>query len=113
MIESKWPLAKLQDVTYFQEGPGILAKDFSDEGVPLVRLAGLGQHEVRLSGCNYIDPAKVVSKWNHFKLKRGDILVSTSASFGRPAVVGTEAEGALFYTGTDLSLHPPSCTTAT
>jgi type I restriction enzyme S subunit len=62
MIESTWPVAKLEDVTRFQEGPGILAKDFSNEGVPLIRLAGLGQYEVRLTGCNYIDPAKVASK---------------------------------------------------
>src|SRR3954451_2219726 len=99
MIESQWPLAPLHDVTNFQEGPGILAKDFSSSGIPLVRLAGLGGHEVTLKGCDYIDPALVARRWNHFRLNRGDLLVSTSASFGRPAVVGNEAAGALFYTG--------------
>jgi len=86
-------------VAYFQEGPGILAKDFSDTGVPLVRLSGLGGYEVTLDGCNFVEPELGNGKWSHFQLKKGDILVSTSASFGRPTVVGNEAEGAIFYTG--------------
>jgi type I restriction enzyme S subunit len=94
-----WPTVPLESVVRFQEGPGILAKDFHAKGVPLVRLAGLGGHQVTLNKCDYLDPSLVATKWNHFRLKKGDILVSTSASFGRPAVVGEEAEGAVFYTG--------------
>jgi type I restriction enzyme, S subunit len=41
----------------------------------------------------------VAQKWNHFRLRAGDILVSTSASFGRPAIVTSAADGAVFYTG--------------
>ncbi len=76
-----------------------MAVDFHRDGVPLVRLAGLGGHEVSLRKCNYLDPEKVAKRWAHFRLERGDILISTSASFGRPAVVGAEAEGAVAYTG--------------
>ncbi len=94
-----WPRIPLDSVVRFQEGPGILAKDFHPDGVPLVRLAGLGGYEVTLNKCNYLDPSFVAKKWDHFRLKKGDILISTSASFGRPAVVGAEAEGAIFYTG--------------
>ncbi|MDE0341832.1 MAG: restriction endonuclease subunit S [Deltaproteobacteria bacterium] len=89
----------LHEVAYFQEGPGILAKDFVDSGTPIVRLAGLGGYEVTLKGCNHVADERASSKWQHFKLNLGDILVSTSASFGRPAVVGSEAEDAIFYTG--------------
>lgn len=89
----------LSELVEFQEGPGILAKDFHDHGVPLVRLAGLGGYEVSLEGCNYVSEALASSKWNHFRLRQGDILISTSASFGRPAVVREEAEGSIFYTG--------------
>lgn len=89
----------LSSVAEFQEGPGILAKDFHDHGVPLVRLAGLGGYEVSLEGCNYVLESLASSKWSHFRLRKGDILISTSASFGRPAVVREEAEGAIFYTG--------------
>ncbi|MFP8835297.1 restriction endonuclease subunit S [Hydrogenophaga sp. XSHU_21] len=94
-----WNLAPLPDATDFQEGPGILAKDFREEGIPLVRLAGMGGAEVSLRGCNFVDPAMFARKWSHFALEEGDILVLTSATFGSPTVVGKDAVGALFYTG--------------
>ena len=94
-----WPQRLLPEVVTFQEGPGILAKDFRDDGIPLVRLSGLGGYAVTLDGCNYVSEEKGTTKWNHFRLVMGDILISTSASFGRPAIVGDEAAGAIFYTG--------------
>ena len=99
VVSPDWPVVLLPSVTDFQEGPGILAKDFRDAGVPLVRLAGLRSDIVKLDGCNYLNPIQVESKWAHFKLSTGDILVLTSASFGRPAVITEEAEGAIAYTG--------------
>lgn len=99
MSNEDWISANLSDVASFQEGPGILAVDFCSAGVPLVRLAGLGGHRVTLKNCDYLDAVKVEKKWPHFRLRVGDIVISTSASFGRPAVVGKEAEGAVFYTG--------------
>ena len=96
---SGYPWLPLSEMASFQEGPGILAKDFVDSGVALVRLSGLGGYEVTLEGSNFVEAEKGKGKWGHFRLKKGDILVSTSASFGRPAVVGAAAEGAIFYTG--------------
>jgi type I restriction enzyme S subunit len=94
-----WNLASLPEATDFQEGPGILAKDFRENGIPLVRLAGMGGAEVSLRGCNYVESEMFARKWSHFALSEGDILVLTSATFGNPTVVGKEAVGALFYTG--------------
>jgi len=94
-----WPEMNLSEVAYFQEGPGILAKDFRDDGVPLVRLAGLRNGKASLTGCNYLSPEMVEKRWSQFKLAEGDILVLTSATFGNPAVVGSETAGAIFYTG--------------
>ncbi len=94
-----WVLAGLADVTEFQEGPGILAKDFRESGIPLIRMAGLNAGRVSLKGCNFVDSEMVARKWQHFELIEGDILVLTSASFGNPAVVDAEAAGGIFYTG--------------
>lgn len=94
-----WDLVSLPEATDFQEGPGIMAKDFRQEGVPLVRLAGLDGANVSLRGCNFVDPDMFARKWAHFALNEGDILILTSATFGNPAVVGKEAAGAIFYTG--------------
>jgi type I restriction enzyme S subunit len=96
---TRWPVCGLAEVTEFQEGPGILAKDFREEGVPLIRMAGLNAGRVSLKGCNFVDDQMVAKKWSHFRLVAGDILLLTSASFGNPAVVDAEAAGSIFYTG--------------
>lgn len=51
-VPVSWSWAWLSDVTLFQEGPGILAKDFRNEGVALIRIAGMSGTEVSLEGCN-------------------------------------------------------------
>lgn len=94
-----WKVVPLNDVVIFQEGPGILAKDFQASGVPLIRLKGVEGNFVSLEGCNFLAPEKVASKWSHFRLERGDLVISTSASFGRVSEVTEEAEGAVLYTG--------------
>jgi type I restriction enzyme S subunit len=98
-MASEWNVAAFADVIDFQEGPGILAKDFREHGVPLVRLSGLDRGASLLAGCNYLDPVQVAKKWAHFALQKGDILLSTSALLGRIAVVDDEGVGAIAYTG--------------
>lgn len=94
-----WQVLPLAEVAYFQEGPGILAKDFREVGVPLLRLKGVEGDYVTLEGCNYLDPEMVARKWNHFRVEEGDLLISTSASLGRVSVVTNESAGGIPYTG--------------
>jgi type I restriction enzyme, S subunit len=89
----------LTDVLEFREGPGIMARDFRDSGVPLLRLAGLKTGAPLLEGCNFLDPRMVDAKWNHFRVEVGDVLLSTSASLGEVASVDESAVGAVPYTG--------------
>lgn len=97
--EGDWTVSSLPEVVFFQEGPGIMAVDFRNEGVPLVRLAGVGGNNVTLHGCNYLDPEKVAQKWAHFRLELDDLIISTSATFGLTSTVTEVAAGAVFYTG--------------
>lgn len=98
-VPPSWDVESLDAVTDFQEGPGILAKDFRELGVPLLRLRNIETPRVQLDGCNFLDPEKVNAKWKHFGLRLGDFLISTSASLGRVSVVGPEAVDAIAYTG--------------
>lgn len=95
----EWVEVPFAEAIDFQEGPGIMAADFRDQGVPLIRLAGLERGGTVLAGCNFLDPSTVQKRWAHFALREGDILLSSSASLGRIAVVGPDAEGAISYTG--------------
>lgn len=97
--QSDWTPDNFDNAVFFQEGPGIMAVDFHDQGIPLIRLSGLAGQTVSLEGCNFLDPNKVAQKWEHFRLEVNDLLVSCSASFGRPTIVNKVAAGALFYTG--------------
>ncbi|MDP3397197.1 MAG: restriction endonuclease subunit S [Methanoregula sp.] len=94
-----WELVNFFDYVDFQEGPGIMAVDFTEYGIPLIRLVNLRRKTVTLEGCNFLSPEKVESKWSHFKLKNQDILISSSASTGIVSEVTKESEGSIAYTG--------------
>jgi len=94
-----WGLVNFFDYVDFQEGPGIMAVDFTEYGIPLIRLVNLRKKTVTLEGCNFLSPEKVESKWSHFKLKNQDILISSSASTGIVSEVTEESEGSIAYTG--------------
>ena len=98
-IPETWCWVRLSEVSFFQEGPGILAKDFRKKGVPLIRISGMHGESVSLDGCNYLDRNMVEDKWSHFKLDEGDVVLSSSASLGKVAEVTKETIGCIVYTG--------------
>lgn len=94
-----WLWEWLPSISFFQEGPGIMAKDFRDAGIPLVRISGMHGRIVSLDGCNFLDEDMVAKKWNHFRLEEDDIILSSSASLGKVSKVGRDAIGSIAYTG--------------
>ena len=98
-IPDSWRVLYISDIALFQEGPGILAVDFRATGIPLIRISGMQTNRVSLDGCNFLDPAMVENKWNHFKLDLGDILISTSASMDKVCEVFEDCVGSIPYTG--------------
>lgn len=109
-FSDEWKKIKLVAIADFQEGPGILTVDFKESGTPLIRLKGLQRRIASIEGCNYLDEDKVAKKWSHFKLKKGDVLLSTSASLGTTSLVDESTEGAVAYTGI-IRFRPLSTTT--
>ena len=109
-IPAHWEGKRLPRITSVQEGPGIMAADFRDEGVPLLRIANLQSNAVQLDGCNFLDRAAVERRWRRFQLRTGDLLISGSASMGLVSVVGEDTEGSVPYTGI-FRLQPVSSET--
>lgn len=106
-VPEHWEVVPFKRRVGFQEGPGIMAADFRDSGVPLIRIACL-QHEVAsLSGCNYLDPVTVQRRWRHFGIRAGDYLLTASASTGAVVLATETVAGAIPYTGI-LRLWPVS-----
>ena len=99
-IPKNWDVVPLKKECFYQEGPGIMAKDFREYGVPLIRISGVKGNNVSLEGCNYLDPEMVKIKWNHFRLDKDDIVVSASSSTGIVSIVNDDnVVGAIPYTG--------------
>ena len=98
-VPEHWEIKKFNYVIGFQEGPGIMAIDFLDDGVPLLRIRNIQGNNVDLDDCNFLDPFKVAEKWNHFRCKKNDLLISGSASTGLICEVIESGIGAIPYTG--------------
>jgi len=98
-IPSHWEVVRFKYRIGFQEGPGIMASDFRMDGIPLLRIRNITIGNVRLEGCNFLDPEKVASKWSHFRVKEGDLLISCSATTGIVSSVGRDTAGSVPYTG--------------
>jgi type I restriction enzyme S subunit len=96
---SDWQVLPFQEAVDFQEGPGILAKDFYPAGIPLIRLKGIQGATASLDGANFLCEETVAKRWSHFRLQKGDLLLSSSASLGRVSEVDEATEGAVAYTG--------------
>ncbi len=104
-IPQDWKVEPFKSVIAFREGPGIMAADFKDAGVPLLRIGNITQGLISLEGCNYLDPAKVSLQWNQFRVRQGDLIISASASVGIVSEVGEDAVGSIPYTGL-ITLRP-------
>jgi type I restriction enzyme S subunit len=99
-LPEHWTVQPFRQLAWYQEGPGIMAEDFLDDGIPLLRIRNLVGETVELGGCNFLDPAKVQRRWNHFRVEVGDLLISASATTGGMAAeVSDNAAGAVPYTG--------------
>ena len=98
-IPAHWEVVPLKHVVHYVEGPGIMAADFLTEGVPLLRISGIGGRWATLDGCNYLSPEVVCRRWSHFQVRSGDLLISGSASTGFCTEVDEKTAGAVPYTG--------------
>lgn len=98
-VPAHWEVLPLKRMVRYQEGPGILAVDFRDEGVPLLRVASIGDRYATLEGVNFLDPEMANGKWGHFLTEVGDLLISASATSGIVSEVTEETAGCVPYTG--------------
>lgn len=98
-LHKHWTLSKFKSKVFFKEGPGIMAADFMEAGVPLLRIGNITPGFVTMDGCNFVAPEKVARQWRQFRLKLGDLIISASASTGIVSEVGECAIGAIPYTG--------------
>ncbi|WP_417335901.1 restriction endonuclease subunit S [Halobacteriovorax marinus] len=98
-IPSEWDKARFKDHVFFKEGPGILGKDFKEEGTPLIRISNVKSSSVEGPFKQFLN-SKLTSKYKDYKVKIGDVLISGSASTGiMSSVEDKSIVGSIPYTG--------------
>ena len=95
-------IARLGDVAEFINGGAWSDKEYTENGIPVVKVTNLKNGTVDLNEVNYI-PESSLDKYGRHLLSKGDLVIATVGSHpnliasaaGRATIIPTMAEGAL------------------
>ncbi|TKG32470.1 restriction endonuclease subunit S [Vibrio breoganii] len=93
---------KLGDVANFINGGAWNQSEYTETGVPVVRVSDIHNATVDLSDCKYL-PTTAIEKYAKNKLEKGDLVICTVGSHatqpnsvvGRPGIIPASCQGAL------------------
>lgn len=85
-----WTEVELKTVVYFQEGPGLRKWQFSGKGIPFLNINTLENERINKSKCKFVKEEEFENRYEHFLLDEGDIVVSSSGTLGKIAVIARE-----------------------
>ena len=74
-----WEVKKLDEISWFQEGPGVRNSQYTDDGVKLLNVANLQDGMIDLSKSKrYISNEEAYGKYKHFLCDEGDLIIASS-----------------------------------
>ena len=76
-----WAYKTLGDFIEIQNGYAFKSKDWTDEGIPVVKIGSVKPSIVDLSNCSFVS-AKVAEQKRNFQLRVGDILIGLTGYVG-------------------------------
>jgi len=88
-IPKEWEVVSLNKFCDYLEGPGITKDKYSEKGHKFINIKCIKNNDLDLSNASMIKE-EYIDKYKHFLLKEKDILVSTSGTLGRLAIVRKE-----------------------
>jgi len=69
----------IQDLVFFQEGPGVRKSQFRNSGVKLLNVGNINNNKIDLSTTEkYISKEEAYGKYEHFLIDEGDLLIACS-----------------------------------
>ena len=88
-IPEGWDIRPLSGAIDFKEGPGIRHWQYTNtgEGTRFINIRCIKDGDILVSTANRITNEEANGKYAHFQLREFDIVVSTSGTLGRSAVV--------------------------
>jgi len=69
----------LDDICFFQEGPGVRKHQYCNEGIKLINVSNLVNGEIDLSNSyRYISQEEAYGRYKHFLIDEGDLIIASS-----------------------------------
>ncbi len=92
LIPKGWQVEPLSELFDFKEGPGIRNWQYtnSDEGTRFINIRCIQDGDLNIATASRITDEEANGKYAHFHLKVWDVVVSTSGTLGRSAIVRQE-----------------------
>lgn len=92
LVPKGWEVKPLIEVFDFLEGPGIRNWQYTnnDDGVKFINIRCINNGDLNLQSANRITTEEAFGKYKHFQLKEDDIVISTSGTLGKIAIVRKE-----------------------
>jgi type I restriction enzyme, S subunit len=87
MIPKGWAPLPLPDAFDFKEGPGLRNWQYTDEGIRFLNIRCIVGGELEIHKANCISLEEFHEKYEHFALQTDDVVISTSGTLGRLAIV--------------------------
>lgn len=82
-----WKIKPLQEVFDFLEGPGIRNWQYAKSGTRFINIRLINGGDIDVASANFINQKDVDTKYKHFLLKSRDMVLSTSGTLGKSAIV--------------------------
>lgn len=92
LVPKGWRVEPLTGVFDFKEGPGIRNWQYTntEEGTRFINIRCIQDGDLSIANANRITDEEANGKYAHFLLKAWDVVVSTSGTLGRSAIVRQE-----------------------
>jgi len=69
----------LDDICFFQEGPGVRKHQYCSKGIKLINVSNLVNGKIDLSNSNrYISKEEAYGRYKHFLIDEGDLIIASS-----------------------------------
>lgn len=79
-IPKHWVINKLNRLAFFQEGPGLRTFQFTDDGVKVICVTNITENGIDFTYKKYISTEEYLEKYQHFRVRKGDLLLSSSGN---------------------------------
>jgi type I restriction enzyme S subunit len=89
-IPKRWEVKMLPNVFDFLEGPGIRNWQYTTEGCPFINIRLIQNNDIDIKSANCVSEEEANGTYDHFHLMERDMVVSTSGTLGRSAIVRKE-----------------------